>query len=99
MEIDVQKEAKFLLETFEGATIIHDDDATKIDFQEDILIKKECQIMGGNVVGGSDKDESGQVKQVGILQAGTTRTRTIVNDTKNSSRRQHSLLKLKTLVN
>jgi hypothetical protein len=55
--IDFQKEANFLEGgTLEGATIIGDDDATKIDFQKNILNKRAGQIMGCNVVSGSDED-------------------------------------------
>ena len=61
MDIDIEDVADFLEETFEGAAVVDDDQAAEADFQKNILDEEASEIVGADIVGGSDEDEAGEI--------------------------------------
>lgn len=58
---DVQNGADRLEETIESSAIINNDKTAKANFQKHDLDQQTTKVMGGDVVGGSDKDETGEI--------------------------------------
>jgi hypothetical protein len=69
MEIDIEDRADFFEETFEGATVVDDNQTAEADFQKNILDKEAGKIVSSGVVSGSDEYKTGEITH-GVHEVG-----------------------------
>jgi hypothetical protein len=54
MNVNVEDGTDCVEEAFEGATVVHNNESTETDFEENILDKESGKIMCSDIIGGGD---------------------------------------------